>query len=622
MLKETEDFINAIDPDFISYMKSIKKEYVLDEALNIFDNYMEIFINYLRSVTSGKVLTGEYTTILDCDVFYKDKSTPFCTFLYNQSTGVYLVIFGSIVISGDGEYRPFIVQIERNQISQFGRIYDMQLNDPKSILYDIEVEYTIFRKKHSRIIVDSRIAEVLVMYVVQKRKSIIHVRADNVLESYADVITSLAEKTEFNVGMGREVVALLFHSDKFMSTVKLVPITEEYKSQRPDISHTVWKELYFGHLVNSLFSNFVCNGFPILISWITVDGYVYKNPIVRDKIDASGELVDVRKMLQDIHIGEHTDVGKYIQKSIHFMDKNLIYSDKSIGMILPDAGFTYGNLPEVVHIEEFARLMEPEVFMSNIFNVIYSLYCLNSKLGVIHNDLHINNVCIDSVFYYASIFYRVEDIYYMMNPGRNISYIIDFSRSILSYEKIRMLPEDSHTMIQNTNNSITHTYKMLFPDFYKMNSAFIREAIRGYPDIVFKLYTGIDMYRFACGLKHILETMKYHQHIIDIIDTIRKMSQFALLDVLMNVGDTIQHASDIDYPNRMIFEEIYSEYIYGRDDIRPVHSVLILNYNNDLIYDYEHPGFYMAPSPELCEVAKKIFVSEGAKNLMCDYKEI
>ena len=92
-----------------------------------------------------------------------------------------------------------------------------------------------------------------------------------------------------------------------------------------------------------------------------------------------------------------------------------------------------------------------ETFNTYIFNIIYSLYCLNSKLNIIHGDLHLNNTTIHQIKkkYLYDIFpkdikkpeidrhllYIIDDEIFIQKNKHKIGTIIDFSRSFIIPEE-------------------------------------------------------------------------------------------------------------------------------------------------------------------------------------------
>ena len=91
-----------------------------------------------------------------------------------------------------------------------------------------------------------------------------------------------------------------------------------------------------------------------------------------------------------------------------------------------------------------------------MFELVYTLYCLNSKKGVIHGDLHLNNFTVHPLYFTEfknpdelknpSMLYVLDKNHYYLFPSRQYHIVvIDFSRSLIrpslldSYENFDIL---------------------------------------------------------------------------------------------------------------------------------------------------------------------------------------
>ena len=124
-------------------------------------------------------------------------------------------------------------------------------------------------------------------------------------------------------------------------------------------------------------------------------------------------------------------------------------------------GRTVADIPHLMINSSFYNKVFTNVF-SNIghfrkymFEIIYSLYCMNSKCGVIHGDLHLNN---------ATMQPRFSDDIGVTSKNMYILYILD-SKSIDITEYSKIYNKTSNKPIyktidmQNTQNKL----QFIFP---------------------------------------------------------------------------------------------------------------------------------------------------------------
>lgn len=595
----SNQFIDLIDPGFITYLRDQGRLDILDNIDKFFRHYMSYYIQFMLGRKMWH-MHKEFRCVESYYTQYNSEEAPLLSVLYNQEIDEYLIVSGIVFISRDGEYRPVIIQLTTEQLE---RVYP-EYEEVDKMLRSRGIKLVNIREEDFNLNTEYLSQAILVLLAAQWQ-DFQNLENTSILGSYLHVMKDVGASISVSDELYMALTRLIFSYNLIYAGVKMIPLTEEYvKTQIDSIRPDYWKELYIGFQINKLFANFICLGFPILVTWILVEDYNYENPMIQEKIRLSGKMESIKDAYQDVATEQNSDVGEYIKSSVKYLNKHLIYSNMSLGLLITGVGHPFGSLPYLKDVNTFEDVSDPDRFRALLFNIVYSLYCMNSKLGIIHNDLHVNNVCVDNTGF-GWLFYKIDSIYYAVDPGKLISFVIDFSRAIICPHK---QPSKS------CKSEILTSYRIFFPDFYKLYGTHIRTVMEQYPVIMYKLYTAIDLFRFTSGLLPILNSMNHPS--IDLVSDLNKMCLYSLTEIVSHVGDSIKDANDIEYPNKVILETAFGDLAFSKEEVGPFGKILLFNYDNDLTYSDENPNIFMKPSKKLCKAIKNLdFTPEVTKTI-------
>ena len=305
-------------------------------------------------------------------------------------------------------------------------------------------------------------------------------------------------------------------------------------------------------------------------------------------------------------------------------------------------GRTIADIPHLIKRTNysviFSRIFSNiAYFRKYMFEIVYSLFCMNSKCGVIQNDLHLNNAVVQLRFPEEKT--STDDVYilYVMD---NKSIDIDIQSKIYNgiitsesvYKEIKnhknklqfILPHEfMHWSIIDFSRSIIHPYFInldAFPNEHndhalsqEMKDDYIEEQRnqieRGYLkivesfedvktklkiglidnfDAVWKLYTAVDIYKFSKFLTIKLNesTVKVDPQCFKLLNKINDLAMHHLTIKLIKTLNEKTPSSELEYPNFDIIKECFHDCI-----VPPAKSGVKLSdiyiYSNELKYSLD-----------------------------------
>ena len=261
-------------------------------------------------------------------------------------------------------------------------------------------------------------------------------------------------------------------------------------------------------------------------------------------------------------------LNERIEDSIEYCQEDIIMSEVSLGLISEYVGRTIADVINLSHNSPtyHGYLGNPfsdggiDYFSKYMFEFCYNLYCLNTKLGVIHGDLHLNNATIHTLYYK-----NYQDVSALNQPqvlyvlGNNDEYqylfpttgyflcIIDFSRSIIHVDNYdlfqdKSLPssfnvvDDVEEFQAKETTNLLNLYIQMFPNKSKKKEELL-VLLKNHYDAVFKLLSCIDCYMFSIRLLRTLrqDNLKISDKAIDLVEKINKMAEFYITTEMNNL---------------------------------------------------------------------------------------
>lgn len=428
--------------------------------------------------------------------------------------------------------------------------------------------------------------------------------------------------TQFlNVRTSEKVTAIVT-----MCGQKIIPLRAKELEELENIRYDTWREIYIGQRMGDLVINCISPSFPIFKDYTLLRADpqeakdFYDNPVNHIKMDHSEvaatvvrELEDVRRKTfvidpfkkKELYVSyKFEGLSHTIEIPMDYAEKNLIMSNYSICMLNENVGRTFGDLPNIIQNRVMQIRIGPifasrMMFSKYIFEYVYALYCMNHHMGVIHTDLHVNNVTtfdkvklmnIDTGAVHPPnvnphIVYGVHDTCYVFPHTGRYGSIIDFSRGIISEEKLyEQFPKrTAKGIVEKEKKRILSKYEMLLPDFYRDNESALKAAVEEKFGVVFKLFSAIDMFIFSQGAAQMIRTQiltdtrlkEYgdrsviESEILPLLDEIRDIAQETLTGDMFKVfarrADELRE-SDFAYPNLRIIQSCFKHALVGAYD--------------------------------------------------------
>jgi hypothetical protein len=158
-----------------------------------------------------------------------------------------------------------------------------------------------------------------------------------------------------------------------------------------------------------------------------------------------------------------------LSKEFGLKEEELIVSDNGIVVISEYVGRTVNDIAESLKSDEYNKSVgsmfsKPDEFSKYMFDVTYALLCMNSRIGIIHGDLHLNNTTIQHMFksYIHGdsrtikknkfVLYIMEkDVFVFKDTGK-VGTVIDFSRGFI------VPPEEERELKESQSNRILEVF--------------------------------------------------------------------------------------------------------------------------------------------------------------------
>jgi len=220
------------------------------------------------------------------------------------------------------------------------------------------------------------------------------------------------------------------------------------------------------------------------------------------------------------------------------------------------------------------------LFDKLIFEFIYGFYCMNSRCGIVHGDLHLNNATIFAVLTFgqsrglydkpATAYSLDGDSIYIFPEAGVCAGIIDSSRSILG--DIDRLNNEfgerfTELFLKDQRFRVMQIIYSYFPKFMTVHRAKMELLIdRNYP-LLFKILTAVDTF-VLCGNWAKLLAASSDEVRNATATTARsillRVSRLAESLIISNIQAAIDgeltSAADIEWPNLLILRECFAEY--------------------------------------------------------------
>jgi len=438
------------------------------------------------------------------------------------------------------------------------------------------------------------------------------------------------------------------------------------------------REMRLTYEISKLKLNNITSNVPLTYHYYKLLNYDFNNPNINKSISDS-KIIGGMDLYNNLYNHYSTDIDDYkCNKNYNFeyfklcndlknVKKNEIISNSNIIIILEFVGKTMGDFPYILQsINEFVKIQNTDIskltnkrdiimnLMTNrgrvveqpkkslafkdhlfyiyqhefdmmLFQFIYTLYALNLRVQIIHNDLHLNNITInggefatadylitndditkiiidnnidlDNETAQSVLFYKLNNIYkniyslsdvnkknntFIVNSQTQTISIIDFSRAIVcdEYEIFDLLEliYDIFPFIKKNKkiNDVLTEYLLIKPKY----------------KIIFKIMSGYDVYiSFKNLYSMFTEETKYNipipiKKIVKLINTIKNDSYKIMYKNLMKYLSNKSGKLDFEYTTKIL---LYKHFDY----------LLLKHYKKSDFMDLNKSDDRIFPSQEL-----------------------
>jgi len=320
---------------------------------------------------------------------------------------------------------------------------------------------------------------------------------------------------------------------------KMVPLTLRGAAQVMDINYSPWREVWVGGLASDLVVNGVSPCFPLCGSWTYLGGGrdLFENPAMLARYATSERGRRTVEMLSEARTdgdGALAPLDTKIWEAAKFAQGYVVLSDLVLLSTGEYVGKTAGSMPGIIAkastIADPVRRVFTEAGMQAryLFDLCFGALALHTRAGVVHSDLHTNNITIneqrwrtdttkkpDPLIAYVASSRGEADTYVFVQDGIYAT-IIDFSRAILgppARERIasELGEEFADTFYRAQASRVLRVFAHYVPAYTKKHQDRIKSLIASDFGEIFAVLAAVDflaigrnfgaLYRKAAGLE-------------------------------------------------------------------------------------------------------------------------
>jgi hypothetical protein len=430
-------------------------------------------------------------------------------------------------------------------------------------------------------------------------------------------------------------------------TQKITPLYLRETMQPFDINLSGWRELLVTQAVSNLVINYISPNFPLHISWMYIEGsnsLLFENLSMKEKYNRSNIIEQSVQYLRQArsYNSEQVLIPSYhsdeyyagIYEDIEYAQSFLLMSSYALLNASTYAGYSLYSYPSYIEYSTLSPL-EFNVFenfdnsMKILFDYIFAVYCLHNKLGVIHSDLHSNNILISQSSYLIHSIknsegetinhrtYTNPKVIYVVNTDNifvlpTIGYsgtIIDFSRCLIG-AKFGKLTSGSNTetnykfFYKNQINRIVKTLHKFIPSFVKKYEIKIKSLLLSEYDKIFPIICLIDYISIAKSFQFVINEknkeknkektnneFQFPKELLDVTKSMEDTVYQILIDNFKNVVENVSTISDFSTLPIQIFNKFFGKWNINnisKDELKDSQPVDAYNFENDIKYRGEN----------------------------------
>ena len=400
---------------------------------------------------------------------------------------------------------------------------------------------------------------------------------------------------------------------------KLIPLKVKEIENYGNIKYSPWRERYINSLVNSLVINGISPCVPIYVDWFLINSTnigLFENKNSYNKIEQSEVAKKIVKNLEnarrDTYIYDKEEIflsqkmeglSSSIEYPMDYAEAEIILSNTTLCTIGEYLGRTFADMPTLLikpkykHTDNFFE--STEFFAKYIFEYIYTLLCLNQKLGLIHGDLHLNNI---TIFYNRTfdieipnpyVLYYMDEYSYIFKTFGFYSCIIDSSRSIIDEDRIKKdYPDRENEYLVIQRRRLINLLEQLMPEFAERYKLDIEVLLFKKYQLMFKICTALDTYKMTRSMLEFLKDKTIKEN-LELLQKINRISfNFVRNKIIQAIQDSITYPNDIPYPNNEILFECFENYRLDNfltkstpEYLESLSLIDVFNFTNPIVYE-------------------------------------
>lgn len=506
------------------------------------------------------------------------------------------ICFGFTFNSADGEYRPFVTSYDqlKQHIKQNSDIFELYEEHALTQLKNQDIKFQTYVAGKHKDAINKHIDEsrVLIYLYILNYMTLTTLYTYNIIPNHIspgymetvfdgnlDKFNKIIKESGLNMPMMSRYSLDINKNIKPLEIGHKIRFVTVYEMENVGNTNLpTWRELKIASDVSDLVINCICSGFPLFDDWFLIkpnNVEYWNNKISITKFDHSQiasktvrELEAARRntfMLdpvnkQELYLSYKLEnLSESINLPIDIAERDLVMSEYILVYFCEHTGTTFADLPRHVEINKtFNIFSDMDKFARCIFEYLYCFYCINTKLGVIHGDPHLNNVTyfgkMTSVYLNfeangikdPKVVYNIGDKYYVFPSVGKYGGLIDFSRSFINDKtttnRLRMLH-----VIESELSTFYNDYK---EQIYKLS----------YDDDFYDQFMFIDSYKLFRSMELFMEQLRLNPKMVTFVRNIKDTSLKYFTDYINGKKHELN-------PNIEIINKYFNEWIQPLDKI-------------------------------------------------------
>ena len=554
--------------------------------------------------------------------------------LHNNTINNLYILNSTSLISKDGEYKHRLINYNIIDLIKHNKIYnyfynylsneyinkEFELSCEVFNLYDNEILNNYKQKiLNSNLLLNiyllSWLTEIFNIY--NKNQEInLNESSNNILFSNKDINIFTKYFNNNEIEINKLIKKFTYYNPELKLELgqKIIPFNYIQLKDYKNIIHLQWKELLINKITLNLLYNLNSPCFSIFGDWLLItnsNNNLFDNEIIYNKLFYSDKIKNILNYLylikNDLIALDNSEnniipkLVKELKKLISISEDNLLMSNVSICYLSEYSGKTvydYFNKivdPSKINMSIGNLYEDYDIFKKYIFELIYSLYCLNLK-GIIHGDLHLNNITFniqnnskDSNNY---VVYNINennhnnlDNAYLFKHYGCYPTIIDFSRS---YIFLKLIDEDiiekeknkiRNKFISSETKRIISELNKIFPNYIKNNYHKIKFLFKNTNfEILFTYFSAYDTFTFSTNLLIFLKKISIQKNIninnknIELLNNISKKSYNYLEQII--IQDNYENGKVHKFPNYLLIEAFFKDNLISNKKINKNDNII------------------------------------------------